>query len=34
MGVKRCRQEGAMRSSDAIDFKIPMDITMWPKHDG
>jgi hypothetical protein len=34
MGIKRCRQEGAMRSSNAVDFKIPTDITMWPKHAG
>jgi hypothetical protein len=32
MGIKCCRQEGAMGSSDAIDFKILTDITMWPKH--
>jgi hypothetical protein len=34
MGIKRCRQEGAMRGSNAVDFKIPMDITTWPKHAG
>jgi hypothetical protein len=32
MGIKRCRQEGAMRSSNAVDFKTPTDITTWPKH--
>jgi hypothetical protein len=34
MGIKRCRQEGAMRSSNAVDFKTPMDIATWPKHAG
>jgi hypothetical protein len=32
MGIKRCRQEGAMRGSNAVDFKTPMDNTMLPKH--